>query len=82
MLEGLAYVEQCMGSKLGDPSNPLLLSVRSGAAVSMPAGLEGDSFIHHPDTDTDTGPGSTFAATLPCHYTALSMHGMGENFWV
>ena len=40
MLEGLAYVEQCMGSKLGDPSNPLLLSVRSGAAVSMPGMMD------------------------------------------
>ena len=27
MMEGLAKVEECMGKKLGDPSNPLLLSV-------------------------------------------------------
>ena len=40
MLEGLAFVEKCMGKKLGDASNPLLLSVRSGAAVSMPGMMD------------------------------------------
>ena len=32
----LARLEQGMGQKLGDPANPLLLSVRSGAKFSMP----------------------------------------------
>ena len=32
----LDIVEQKMGSRFGDPENPLLFSVRSGAAVSMP----------------------------------------------
>ena len=30
MMEGLANVEECMGKKLGDPSNPLLLSGGGG----------------------------------------------------
>src|SRR4051794_37515424 len=34
--EQLALLEKRMGQKLGDPSNPLLLSVRSGARFSMP----------------------------------------------
>src|SRR6202022_471606 len=34
--EALADVEREMGKKLGDPANPLLLSVRSGAKFSMP----------------------------------------------
>lgn len=34
ILEGLQSVENDMGAILGDPSKPLLLSVRSGAAVS------------------------------------------------
>ena len=34
ILEGLESVEKDMGAFLGDPSKPLLLSVRSGAAVS------------------------------------------------
>ncbi|HMB03548.1 MAG TPA: pyruvate, phosphate dikinase [Isosphaeraceae bacterium] len=32
----LQQVEQQIGAKLGDPANPLLVSVRSGAALSMP----------------------------------------------
>jgi pyruvate,orthophosphate dikinase len=31
-----AKLEKAMGTKLGDPNNPLLVSVRSGAAISMP----------------------------------------------
>ena len=34
--QSLAQLEQQTGKKLGDPSNPLLLSVRSGAKFSMP----------------------------------------------
>ena len=33
-------VEEKMGAELGDPSNPLLISVRSGAAVSMPGMMD------------------------------------------
>ncbi len=38
--EKIKIVEEKMGTKLGDPSNPLLLSVRSGAAVSMPGMMD------------------------------------------
>ncbi|KAL6971394.1 pyruvate, phosphate dikinase [Sarracenia purpurea var. burkii] len=40
ILEGLASVEKEMGAFLGDPSKPLLLSVRSGAAISMPGMMD------------------------------------------
>ena len=33
-------VERDMGKKLGDPVTPLLLSVRSGAAMSMPGMMD------------------------------------------
>jgi len=36
----LAKVEKAMGRKYGDPSNPLLVSVRSGARVSMPGMMD------------------------------------------
>ncbi len=36
MKEKLKVLENEIGQKLGDPKNPLLLSVRSGARVSMP----------------------------------------------
>jgi pyruvate, orthophosphate dikinase len=36
VLSALAKLESQLGKKLGDPKNPLLLSVRSGARFSMP----------------------------------------------
>jgi pyruvate,orthophosphate dikinase len=36
----VARLEQAAGKKLGDPKNPLLVSVRSGAPVSMPGMME------------------------------------------
>ncbi len=38
--QALAHLEKVLGRKLGDPSNPLLVSVRSGAAVSMPGMMD------------------------------------------
>src|SRR5690606_30818938 len=37
---GLARMEKVMGKKFGDPQNPLLVSVRSGARVSMPGMMD------------------------------------------
>src|SRR5437763_2203667 len=36
VLKALAKLEEQIGKKLGDPENPLLVSVRSGAKFSMP----------------------------------------------
>ncbi len=38
--EGIRHVEQLMGARFGDPENPLLVSVRSGAAISMPGMMD------------------------------------------
>ena len=38
--EHLVALEQAMGKTLGDPADPLLVSVRSGAAASMPGMME------------------------------------------
>ena len=40
MADKLARLESDMGKKLGDPANPLLLSVRSGAKFSMPGMMD------------------------------------------
>ncbi len=40
ILEHLATLEEMMGAKLGDETNPLLVSVRSGAASSMPGMMD------------------------------------------
>ncbi|HEV8718072.1 MAG TPA: pyruvate, phosphate dikinase [Candidatus Binatia bacterium] len=37
---GLKRIEKIMGRRFGDPENPLLLSVRSGARVSMPGMMD------------------------------------------
>ncbi len=39
-LEALARLEEKMGKKLGDPKNPLLVSVRSGSVFSMPGMMD------------------------------------------
>ncbi len=38
--EGIRFLEKGSGRKFGDPNNPLLLSVRSGARVSMPGMMD------------------------------------------
>ena len=40
VLKGVAFVEQEMGKKFGDASDPLLLSVRSGSRASMPGMMD------------------------------------------
>ena len=37
---GVAHIEEAMGKTFGDPNDPLLVSVRSGAAVSMPGMMD------------------------------------------
>ncbi len=36
----IVRIEKLSGKKFGDPSNPLLLSVRSGTAISMPGAMD------------------------------------------
>jgi pyruvate,orthophosphate dikinase len=38
--EGLSHIERVVGARFGDPANPLLVSVRSGARVSMPGMMD------------------------------------------
>ncbi len=38
--ENIRKLEKQMGKKIGDPSDPLLVSVRSGAAISMPGMMD------------------------------------------
>ena len=40
VLEAMKTIEEQSGKKFGDPSNPLLVSVRSGARVSMPGMMD------------------------------------------
>jgi pyruvate,orthophosphate dikinase len=38
--DGIAHIEAVTGKRFGDPANPLLVSVRSGARVSMPGMMD------------------------------------------
>jgi pyruvate,orthophosphate dikinase len=38
--EGIAHIEKVMGAKFGSENNPLLVSVRSGARISMPGMMD------------------------------------------
>ncbi|MCB9627162.1 MAG: pyruvate, phosphate dikinase [Sandaracinaceae bacterium] len=74
--EGLAGVEAATGLRFGDPSAPLLVSVRSGAAASMPGML--DSVLNVGlDSTTRAGlaaqGGARFA--LDAHRRFLQMFG-------
>ncbi len=40
VLAGVAWIEERLGRRFGDPAGPLLVSVRSGAAVSMPGMMD------------------------------------------
>ncbi len=40
VLDGINYIEQQTGKHFGDPVNPLLVSVRTGARVSMPGMMD------------------------------------------
>src|SRR5215203_4189250 len=48
----LHTLEAQTGKKFGDPNNPLLISVRSGAAISMPGMM--DTVLHLGLTDATT----------------------------
>lgn len=61
---GIAHIERASGRRLGDPAAPLLVSVRSGAAVSMPGMM---------DTVLDVG------LTRAC-LDGLAARGAGRRF--
>lgn len=61
---GIAHIEALTGRRLGDPTAPLLVSVRSGAAVSMPGMM---------DTVLDVG------LTRAC-LDGLAARGTGRRF--
>src|SRR5687768_2540074 len=38
--DGIAHIEAVCGKRFGDPADPLLVSVRSGARISMPGMMD------------------------------------------
>ena len=51
--EALTLVQQRTGRVFGDSSNPLLVSVRSGARASMPGELEQSNAVQSDTTEVE-----------------------------
>lgn len=66
--DAIAHVEALTGKKFDDPSNPLLVSVRSGARASMPGMM--DTVLNLGMNDATVESLATVAATLVSHGTA------------
>ncbi|MEO3863565.1 PEP/pyruvate-binding domain-containing protein, partial [Acrocarpospora sp. B8E8] len=75
--EHLLRVEQTMGRRLGDPADPLLLSVRSGGKFSMPGMMETILDVGLTDS-TVTGLAATSGDdrfAWDCYRRLISMYG-------
>ena len=64
ILKNLAILEQENGKQFGDPANPLLVSVRSGARASMPGMM---------DTILNLGLNDRVAEGMAVSYTHLTL---------
>ena len=72
----LNEVEEQTGKRYGDPENPLLISVRSGAAISMPGMM---ATIHNVGMNEDIV--STFAASSGMEYLAWDNYRRFLQSW-
>lgn len=80
----LAGLEEETGRKLGRGPNPLLVSVRSGAAVSMPGMM--DTLLNcglHPGLAEEVTPSEEVWARYAEFIAAFAetVHGIGEDRW-
>ena len=72
----VAALEQRLGKRFGDQENPLLVSVRSGAAVSMPGMM--DTILNlglNPETTEALGRKAGRRFALDCHRRFIQMFG-------
>jgi pyruvate,orthophosphate dikinase len=76
VLSSLRRVEQVMGKGFGDKENPLLVSVRSGARVSMPGMM--DTVLNiglNDDTVEGLGKGGNERFAYDCYRRLVQMYG-------
>jgi len=75
--KALEQLEQKMGQKLGDPANPLLVSVRSGAKFSMPGMMDTVLNLGLNDTTVESLVAKTGNARFAydCYRRFLQMFG-------
>lgn len=82
--EGVAWLESATDRRLGDPEAPLLLSVRSGAAVSMPGMLDTVLNVGLTDAVFEAWGAREPALALDCRARLWSqvaeiVHGVGAD---
>jgi multiple sugar transport system permease protein len=70
LAEGLARIEAAVGMKFGDTHKPLLVSVRSGARVSMPGMMDTVLNLGLNDATVD---GLAVASGVPQHLVAIPL---------
>lgn len=76
VLASLRRVEEVMGKQFGNPENPLLLSVRSGARVSMPGMM--DTVLNiglNDDTVKGLARGGNERFAYDCYRRLVQMYG-------
>lgn len=73
----LAHLEELQGRKFGEPSDPLLLSVRSGGPVSMPGMMDTvlNLGLNHENVEGMIGNGSDERFVRDCYRRLVSMYG-------
>ncbi|MBW2730819.1 MAG: hypothetical protein JRH20_00415 [Deltaproteobacteria bacterium] len=76
IVKKIGRLERLTGARYADPSNPLLLSVRSGAAISMPGML--DSFLN---VGMNVEITEGFAQKSGAHWAAWDAYRRFLQFW-
>jgi pyruvate,orthophosphate dikinase len=75
--EKLAWLETALGRKFGDPHNPLLVSVRSGAPASMPGMMDTilNLGLNRATVDAQIAAGGSAHFWFDCYRRLIGMYG-------
>jgi pyruvate,orthophosphate dikinase len=73
----VAWLEQVTGRRFGDPADPLLLSVRSGAPISMPGMMDTvlNLGLSRASVEAGIAAGADARFLLDCYRRLLTMYG-------
>ena len=77
----IARMEKLVGAKFGDPSNPLLVSVRSGARASMPGMMDTILNLGSTTRPRPAWPRSRATSVSPTTATAASSRCTATSCW-
>lgn len=75
--EAVAWLERVTGRRFGDPRDPLLLSVRSGAPISMPGMMDTvlNLGLSRASVEAGIAAGADARFLLDCYRRLLTMYG-------